>query len=210
MTRFGRICEERDSGSAETQGRRRFVRTLFAGAGLSLLPGLERAWAGSSDRTEESLLVEGDLKSWRANPRLQRLAVAFRFLERRDLPQLALGKHMIDDKAYAIIDKSPSQDPKSVEFEAHRKYIDVHYMISGQVTTGFAPITKLQAISPYKEEEDAAMFHVPAAAYKKVKLYPGKFAVFFPGAGHMPNCHLDGPHDLHKVVVKVEHDHRPN
>jgi YhcH/YjgK/YiaL family protein len=182
---------------------------LSAGVGLSLLPGLDRAWPGGSDGGDESLLVEGDLKSWGANPRLLRLAVAFRFLERRDLPQLALGKHVIDDKAYAIIDKSLSQDPKSVEFEAHRKYIDVHYMISGQVTTGFAPITKLQVISPYKEEEDAAMFQVPAA-YKKVKLYPGKFAVFFPGAGHMPNCHLDRPHDLHKVVVKVEYDYRPN
>jgi YhcH/YjgK/YiaL family protein len=208
MTRFGRICEERDSRSAETEGRRRFLRTLSAGAVLSLLPGPEGASAGSSGGAEESLLVEGDLKSWRTNPRLQRLAAAFRFLERRDLPQLALGKHVIDDKTYAMIDKSLSQDPKSVEFEAHRKYIDVHYMISGQVTTGFAPITKLQAISPYEEEEDAAIFQVPAA-YKKVKLYPGKFAVFFPGAGHMPNCHLDGPHDLHKVVVKVEHDHRP-
>ena len=36
-----------------------------------------------------------------------------------------------------------------------------------------------------------------------MKLYPGMFAVFFPGGGHMPNCHLDGVHDLHKVVVKV-------
>jgi len=200
MTRFRSICEEPDSCSAETQGRRRLLRTLFAGAGLFLLPDLEGG-------AEESLLVEGDLKSWRSNPRLKRLAVAFRFLEKPDLAQLTLGKHVIDDKAYAIIDKSPSQDPKSVEFEAHRKYIDVHYMISGQVTTGFAPITKLQAISPYKEDEDAAMFQVPSA-YQRVKLYPGKFAVFFPGAGHMPNCHLDGPHDLHKVVVKVEHDYR--
>jgi biofilm protein TabA len=180
--------------------RRRFLQTLGAG-GLTLLS-LERSRAAAS----ESLLVEGDLNSWRSNPRLRRLEVAFRFLERPDLKQLALGKHVIDDKAYAMIDKSPSQPPESVRFEAHKNYIDVHYMIAGQVTTGFAPADTLKIFAPYKAEDDAAEYMAPPT-YVKVKLYPGKFAVFFPGGGHMPNCHLDGPHELHKVVVKVRHDY---
>jgi YhcH/YjgK/YiaL family protein len=179
-------------------GRRNFIRTLGAGAGLTLLP---RDGVG-----KDSLMVQGDLKSWQTHPELRRLAVAFRFLERPDLAQLPLGKHAIDAKAYAIIDKSKSQPPEKVQFEAHRKYIDVHYMISGQVTTGFAPADTLKVITPYQANDDAASYAVPAN-YVKLKLYPGKFAVFFPGGGHMPNCHLDGSHDLHKVVVKVEHDY---
>ena len=79
-------------------------------------------------------------------------------------------------------------------------------MVSGQVTTGFAPIEKLKVITPYQEKDDAASYAVPAA-YTKLKLYPGRFAVFFPGGGHMPWCHLDGPHELHRVVVKVQHDY---
>ena len=178
--------------------RRIFIRTVAAGFGLSALRG------EAADK--DSLLVQGDLKSWQTHPALRRLAVAFRFLERPDLAQLALGKHVIDPKAYAMIDKSKSQPPEKVEFESHRKYIDVHYMISGQVTTGFAPAETLKVTTPYQASDDATSYAVPAD-YVKVKLYPGKFAVFFPGGGHMPNCHLDGPHDLHKVVVKVEHDY---
>lgn len=176
---------------------RRDLFVFAAGVSLSLSP----LYAA-----EESRLVQGELKSRRSNPRLKHLAIAFNFLERPDLKDLPMGKHVITEGAYATIDKSRSADPATVQFESHKEYTDVHYMISGQVTTGFAPIEKLQVLTPYDAQEDGATYAVPAQ-YEKVKLYPGMFAVFFPGGGHMPNCHLDGPHDLHKVVVKVRHDY---
>ncbi len=185
-------------------GRRDFLRTLGAGgAALLVVAGPVSAAGAASSR-----LVQGELKSWRSHPPLARLEVAFRFLERPDLKMLPVGRHEIDSQAYAVIDKSRSLPPEKVEFEAHRKYIDVHYMISGQVTTGYAPVEDLKLHTPYNEKDEAAMYHVPAN-YTKVKLYPGMFAVFFTGGGHMPNCHLGGVHDLHKVVVKVRHDHGP-
>lgn len=181
------------------EARRKFLRTLCAG-GMALVSPWPLAAVGAASR-----LVQGELKSWRSNPRLAQLEAAFRFLERPDLKTLPVGRHEIDGRAYAMIDKSKSLPPEKVEFEAHRKYIDVHYMISGQVTTGYAPIEELKLHTPYDEKNEAAMYYVPAN-YTKVKLYPGMFAVFFTGGGHMPNCHLDGVHDLHKVVVKVRHD----
>ena len=181
--------------------RRHFLRVVASGGALYL----SAACFGETGSTRKgsSLLVRGELKSWRSNPALQPLAVAFQFLERPDLAQLPVGKHVISPKAYAMIDKSRSQPPEAVRFEAHRKYVDVHYMISGQVTTGFAPATELKMVTPYNADEDAAEYAVPPK-YVHVDLHPGQFAVFFPGGGHMPNCHLDGPHELHKVVVKVE------
>ena len=178
--------------------RRRFVRICGGAAGGILI---SRAPAADN---AESRLIQGDLKSWRSNPRLKPLEAAFRFLERPDLGKLEAGRHEVGGGVYAMIDKSMSLPPEKVEFEAHRKYIDVHYMISGQVTTGYAPVEKLKLRTPYNEKDEAAMYYVPAN-YTKVKLYPGMFAVFFTGGGHMPNCHLDGAHQLHKVVVKVPH-----
>lgn len=176
--------------------RRDFVRTLAAAGGAGLVCAAEDAGA--------SRLIQGELKSWQSNPRLKQLEVAFRFLERPGLKTLPAGRHELGDGAYAMIDKSRSLAPEKVEFEAHRRFIDVHYMISGQVTTGYAPIENLKLHTPYSEKTEAAMYYVPAS-YTKVKLYAGMFAVFFTGGGHMPNCHLDGAHDLHKVVVKVPH-----
>ena len=105
--------------------------------------------------------MQGELKSWHSNPRLRELEAAFRFLERRDLKELPPGRHVINHGAYAMIDKSKSLPPEKVEFEAHRKYIDVHYMISGQVTTGYAPIEQLKLHTPYSEKNEAAMYFVP-------------------------------------------------
>ena len=178
-------------------GRRGFLGSL--GAGVILAP---HALAAGG----KSLLVHDHLKAWHSHPQLARLAVAFKFLERPDLASLPDGKHVIDANAYAMVSKSKSQDPQAVQFEAHRKYIDVHYVISGQVVTGFAPADTLKALTSYDEKDDATTYAVPAN-YVKVKLYAGDFAVFFAGGGHMPNCHLDGPHDLHMVVVKVAHDY---
>lgn len=183
------------------EGRRAFLRILGAGGAASALG----AQVGLAAEDGESRLVRGKLKTWRSHAALRRLEVAFRFLERPDLKSLPVSRHELGSQVYAMIDKSASLPPEKVEFEVHRKYIDVHYMISGQVTTGFAPVEKLRLHTPYDEKSEAAMYYVPAS-YTKVKLYPGDFAVFFPGGGHMPNCHLDGVHDLHKVVVKVPHD----
>jgi len=173
--------------------RRNFLRALGAAGVAGLVFG-----------AEETRLIQGELKSWRSNPRLKPFEAAFRFLERPDLKDLPTGRHELGGGMYANIDKSPSLAPEKVEFEAHRKYIDVRYMISGQVTTGYAPIEKLKLHTPYDDKTEAAMYYVPAD-YTKVKLYPGTFAVFLTGGGHMPNCHLDDVHDLHKVVVKVPH-----
>ena len=181
--------------------RRTFLSRWSAGA-VFYLASAEPGWG---DDDAPSRMVQGELKKWRDNPRLKPLEAAFRFLEQPGLRNLPLGRHEISSAAYAMIDKSPSQPPEKVQFEAHRLYTDVHYMISGQVTTGYAPIERLTFDKPYSEESEAAMFRVPSN-YTRIKLYPGRFAVFFPGGGHMPNCHLDGPHDLHKVVVKVRHD----
>jgi biofilm protein TabA len=181
--------------------RRQFFSRLSLGGAVYLAS----AGLGWAEDDPHSRLVQGELKTWRANPRLKQLEAAFRFLEQPGLQNLPLGRHEISSAAYAMIDKSPSLPPEKVQFEAHRLYTDVHYMISGQVTTGYAPIEKLTVDKPYSEKTEAALYLVPAN-YTRVKLYPGRFAVFFPGGGHMPNFHLDGPHDLHKVVVKVRHD----
>ena len=187
--------------------RREFLRSIAAGSLCMAQTSFRRIWANTLSGADDSPLITGELKSWQSHPRLRRLEVAFRFLQRTDLKTLTVGKHLIDgEKVYALVDKSPSVPPETAEFESHRKYIDVHYLLAGQAMTGFAPVEKLQVIKPYEEKTDAASYSIPES-YSKLKMVPGKFAVFFPGGGHMPWCHLDGPHELHRVVVKVQYDY---
>ena len=120
--------------------RRGFLLGVATGSLWLSSRGFEELWAGALPEDANSRLVMGELKSWQSHPQLRRLEVAFRFLERTDLKALPLGKHVIDEKAYALVDKSASVPPETAEFEAHRQYIDVHYLLAGQAMTGFAPV----------------------------------------------------------------------
>jgi YhcH/YjgK/YiaL family protein len=149
----------------------------------------------------------GELKSWRTIQGLSGLQAGFEFLERADLASLPMGKHEIQgDSVYALAMKSPSRAPESGQFESHRDYIDIQYLLSGEEIIGLAPVEKLQVVTPYDAAKDIIFYAVPKS-YRELEIRPGHFAVFFPPEGHLPMCHSHGPHELHKVVVKVSMDY---
>jgi biofilm protein TabA len=145
----------------------------------------------------------GDIRGWRSRTDLKGLEPAFEFLERADLATLADGRHPIaGGDVYAMISTLQTKAPETGKFETHRKYIDVHALISGEETIGSAPASSLEVSDPYDEKAEAELFLIPAR-YEKIEMRPGRFAVFVPGAAHLPGCHSGGPQTIRKVVVKV-------
>ena len=148
-------------------------------------------------------MIVGELKQWRSISGLAGLEGAFEFLEKNQNQELPLGKHLIEgEDIYAIIVRTPSRAAEAGQFESHRKYIDVQYLDAGMETIGYLPIANLNVTTPYQEPKDVEFYELPEN-YEKLSMYPGRFAVFFPGEGHLPNCHLGGEHQLSKIVVKV-------
>jgi YhcH/YjgK/YiaL family protein len=155
----------------------------------------------------ESKVTHGDLKNWKSMPDLKGFEAAFEFLDNKSLADVPVGKHAIEsEQLYALVQKLPSRAAETAQFESHRKYIDVHYVVSGQETSGFAPAGDLKLAVPYDESKDVMLYSVPQQ-YTKIEVRPGQFVVYHPGQAHLPNCHLQGAHDLHKVVIKVHVDY---
>ena len=127
-------------------------------------------------------------------------ATAFEFLRRDDLADLPEGNHEIDgNRVYATVVKAAGRDREVGELEAHEKYIDIQYVLSGTDEMGWRPrSTCSQPQAEYNSEEDYQMFGDEPSAW--VATAPGSFAVFFPDDPHMP---MISPDQLHKVVVKV-------
>ena len=152
-------------------------------------------------------MITGELKRWRNLEGTKGLAAGFEFLERGDLAALPMGRHIIDgDSVFALAMQSPSREPSAGKFEAHQDYIDIQYLVSGEEVIGVAPVEGLKVTTPYDAAKDIVFYAVPTS-YKDLEIRPGHFAVLFPGEGHLPMCHSHGPHQLHKVVVKVKVDH---
>ena len=110
------------------------------------------------------------------------------------------GWHEIDgERVYAIVVKAAGRTKDVGELEAHLKYIDVQYVISGTDEMGWrARASCSQPQAEYDSKDDYQMFSDQPTSW--VATVPGTFAILFPNDPHIP---LISPDQLHKAVVKV-------
>jgi len=135
---------------------------------------------------------------------LELMEPAFLFLETHDLVRMKPGRYPIDgERVYATISVDKTIAAEKNRFEAHRKYIDLHYLISGVEMIGSARPEVLREKQAYAEDKEAALYDVPEK-YRRLILKPGEFVVFFPGQAHMPWCFPKKSEEIRKVVVKVQ------
>ena len=86
------------------------------------------------------------------------------------------------------------------KWEAHRKYIDIQYVLSGRERMGYSNTGKLKALTQYDEEKDYALYKGKG---EMLTFTSGTFAVFFPEDAHMPCIKAENNEEVRKVVVKV-------
>jgi len=132
-----------------------------------------------------------------------RLAPVFAFLEKVS-PEIPSGRHEIaGDDVFALVQRYQTRPVEGMQLEAHRRYIDVQYLVTGQEAIHWAPLGDLaQATQAYDPVKDVALYALSAGAMP-VPLRAGHFMILFPDDAHAPCCWLDGPADVVKVVVKV-------
>ena len=131
----------------------------------------------------------------------KKLARALDYLAKTDFKKMEPGKVELDGaKLFALIQAPTTRAKESAQFEAHRKYIDVQYIVEGTEQMGYAPIATLKTSVPYDETKDAEMLKGDGDF---VTFRPGMFVVFFPEDAHMPCLTCTAPVQVRKVVVKV-------
>jgi YhcH/YjgK/YiaL family protein len=71
----------------------------------------------------------------------ERITKALKYLESEDLVNIKEGKHEIGgDDIYALINVYDTKNPFDSNLEAHHKFIDVQYVISGSELIGLATL----------------------------------------------------------------------
>jgi YhcH/YjgK/YiaL family protein len=129
-----------------------------------------------------------------------RIATAFRFLQKKNLTKLPVGRHKIDGtNIYAMVIDYKTKPKEKGVWEAHRRYIDVQYVAKGKELIGYANVKGLKA-GPYHSKDDYLLLKgkgifIPATA--------GTFVILMPQDAHMPGTAVGRPTKVRKVVVKV-------
>ncbi|QBG49041.1 DUF386 domain-containing protein [Verrucomicrobia bacterium S94] len=130
------------------------------------------------------------------------LSEGFGFLDQPGIAELEAGRYEISDGlVFAIVEKNNGRKIEDGKLEAHRRYIDIQYIISGHESMGWSPLVDLVGSEGYDAERDLEFFTDPVQSV--VKVPEGSFAIFLPTDAHLPGIG-DGP--IHKVVVKVAVD----
>ena len=186
---------------------RRIFLAGITGTTLGLIGAESREGLLAASKATQMNITSGELKTWRTVKGIEGLEAGLEFLEKADLATLSPGKYEINgDSLFATVSKSPSQAPETRQFESHRKYIDIQCLIAGAELIGVAPADQLKVVSPYNEAKDIAFYSLPKQ-FENIEMHPGRFVVFVPEHGHMPLCHFNGVHEIHKVVVKMKMDY---
>jgi len=134
----------------------------------------------------------------------ERILKSFNYIKKADLKKLKPGKYEIDgDNIFALISEYQTKAEAEGKLEAHRKYIDVQYVIEGEELMGYAPLGNQQTLEAYKEENDI-IFCKGEKVF--IKVSAGMFAIFFPEDVHMPGICVDKKSPVKKLVIKVKVD----
>ncbi len=130
------------------------------------------------------------------------IALALDFLKQMK-SDTTVGTYQINHRVKVIVSEYETKTENENGYEAHKKNIDIQYLLTGEERIACLPIERLKETKPYNEEKDAAFY---AADLKPLEMTigDGYFAVFFPQDGHMPQLCIKKPMIVKKVVIKIE------
>ena len=128
---------------------------------------------------------------------------AFNFLKGLQNKPLSEGKYNIleNGAVYASVFSYCTCSPDDLRYEQHQKYIDLHYIISGEEKICWSGCHGIGA--EYNAEEDVAFCKAEPPVSSMIHMKPGMFMVLFPDDLHKPKCIVSEPQKVEKVVIKI-------
>jgi YhcH/YjgK/YiaL family protein len=127
---------------------------------------------------------------------------AFQYLSTTDFSQVPKGKYEIDGTSvFAIVNEYDTIPTSGEQMEAHKKHIDVQYIVSGEELIGHDFLQGQTPSKAYDEEADFMLFGQPPLFFSQLK--QGMFGIFYPTDLHMPNILAGKTTPVKKVVIKI-------
>lgn len=127
---------------------------------------------------------------------------AFNFLKTSDLKKIKTGKYELEgNDMYVIVDEYITKNEENSDFEAHRRYIDIQYIIEGEEKIGISKLENTKEITAYDNFKDIIFLTAKQNDYRIAS--HERFFVFFPEDAHRPCVKTSDNIRIRKVVVKI-------
>lgn len=113
------------------------------------------------------------------------------------------GKRFVIEEGVAWISVSSSENapPGDRKFEAHKKFLDIHFVLKGEETFVYANTENLTSETEYNETEDYLLLNGAGA---KIALRAGDFCIVYPQDAHIPTFEKLSEGNLVRGVAKIK------
>ena len=149
------------------------------------------------------MLLGKAARAWKYDYLTPRFKAAYTWLEQqKDLENLECGRHdILGDEVFANVQSYTSVSADSKEFEAHKKYFDIQFIISGTEKIYIAPTSELEVLEE-NDVDDYLVLKTPETS-DCITMHPGEMLIVGPEEAHKPGCEATCPETMKKIVFKV-------
>ena len=131
-----------------------------------------------------------------------KLRKAIEYIKNTNFNDMPDGKIDIEDGIWANLQTYYTKE--DALFEAHRKYIDIQVILTGQEKISVCKYETCKTNNPYDENKDIEF--LTSESWDDIEMHTGDFLILYPSDAHKPSININGQHHVRKLVVKVPVD----
>ena len=120
--------------------------------------------------------------------------------------KIELGPHNINNRVKAIVEKYQTLNNNSLEFESHKRVIDIQCPIIGLERVFWSPITDMKVKKSYDNIKDITLYGDPLLPPRYVDIGDRVFAIMFENDGHSPKHCIKQSELIKKITINVSID----
>lgn len=118
-------------------------------------------------------------------------------------PNIAVGTYSINERLVCKVMEYPTVEKFKLGYEAHKKHLDIQYVLRGNERIKWSPIDEMIVKTPYDEKNDATFYEKPIDHISEIVIGDGVFAIMFPQDGHACQHYVGKSEVIKKLVIKV-------
>ena len=135
-------------------------------------------------------------------PISKKIMEGFHFIKLTDWKSLKPGKYEYNEDIFANLQEYETKAPEDAEFEVHRDYYDIQYVISGEEIMGIGSLDDFTVTKEYDKQKDVAFGKCPSS---NILVKEGYFTFFAPKDAHKPSLNVaNQTKKVKKVIVKIK------
>ena len=112
------------------------------------------------------------------------------------------GRYDLESGCYVNVNEGKTIPVSEGIFEAHKEYLDIHYLFSGYEAVEYNGISKLDLDKEYDSGIEAALYRGEG---KLIDIDPGMIYIVFPEDAHKPCVHRNDvkSYEFKKYIFKI-------